>query len=72
MHDPDLVVADDPTSQLDPVTAERVVAMLRERAVAGAVVVLATTDPELVDVGELSRDRGGGAEPAEHGRHEAD
>jgi putative ABC transport system ATP-binding protein len=52
VHDPELIVADDPTSELDPATAQRVLAMLRRRAAAGAVVVLATTDPQLAGSGD--------------------
>jgi ABC-type lipoprotein export system ATPase subunit len=42
-----LVVADEPTAELDAETAATVLAALRAEAVAGAAVVLATHDPEV-------------------------
>ncbi len=43
--EPELLVADEPTSELDPTTRDLVVRRLREAADAGATVVLATHDP---------------------------
>jgi ABC-type lipoprotein export system ATPase subunit len=47
---PAVVLADDPTSELDAVAAERVVALLLRVAEAGAAVVVAGTDPGLLAV----------------------
>lgn len=52
VHRPRLLVADDPTSELDPVTARLVLAVLRELAGRGSVVVIATTDPEVAAVAD--------------------
>jgi putative ABC transport system ATP-binding protein len=44
-NDPPVVLADEPTGELDEVTAARVLDLLRERAAAGAAVVLVTHSP---------------------------
>ena len=44
---PDLLLADEPTAQLDPATRERVTDLLLDTARAGATVVLATHDEAL-------------------------
>jgi putative ABC transport system ATP-binding protein len=44
---PELVIADEPTAELDTVSRDRVVAALREEAGRGAVVVVATHDPDV-------------------------
>jgi putative ABC transport system ATP-binding protein len=44
-NDPPVVLADEPTGELDEVTATRVLDLLRERAAAGAAVVLVTHSP---------------------------
>lgn len=41
-----VILADEPTSDLDSASRARVVALLRERAASGAIVVMATHDPE--------------------------
>jgi putative ABC transport system ATP-binding protein len=41
-----VVLADEPTSDLDATNRQRVIDALRAQAVAGAVVVMATHDPE--------------------------
>jgi putative ABC transport system ATP-binding protein len=46
--EPDLVVADEPTSELDEDTRDHVVRQLRLEAERGAVVVVATHDPDIV------------------------
>lgn len=48
VHAP-VLLADEPTSELDPTTRGQVMALLRAEADAGAVVVVATHDPEVVD-----------------------
>ncbi|HEU4676220.1 MAG TPA: ABC transporter ATP-binding protein [Motilibacteraceae bacterium] len=48
--DPDVLLADEPTSELDAATRDVVVAALREEADLGATVVLATHDPEVAAV----------------------
>lgn len=44
-NDPPVVLADEPTGELDEVTAERVLGLLRERARAGSAVLIVTHDP---------------------------
>jgi putative ABC transport system ATP-binding protein len=44
-NDPSVVLADEPTGELDDATGERVLALLRERAAAGSAVILVTHDP---------------------------
>ncbi len=46
--EPDLLVADEPTSELDEDTRDHVVRQLRMEAERGAVVVVATHDPDIV------------------------
>jgi putative ABC transport system ATP-binding protein len=46
-NDPDLVLADEPTGELDSATAARVLELLQERASEGAAVVVVTHDPEI-------------------------
>lgn len=48
VHAP-VLLADEPTSELDPTTRGQVMGLLRAEAEAGAVVVVATHDPEVVD-----------------------
>jgi len=54
VHDPTLLLLDEPTNGLDPPTASRVRALLRERAEAGAAVVVST---HLLEMAELLCDR---------------
>ena len=49
-HDPTLLLLDEPTNGLDPPTASRVRALLRERAEAGAAVVVSTHLLEMADL----------------------
>ncbi|TWP38213.1 ATP-binding cassette domain-containing protein [Leekyejoonella antrihumi] len=42
----DIILADEPTSDLDSVNRERVMTLLREESAAGALVIMATHDPE--------------------------
>jgi len=46
-NDPPILLADEPTGELDEVTAQRVLALLRDRADAGAAVLIVTHDPEV-------------------------
>jgi putative ABC transport system ATP-binding protein len=48
VHQPDLLIADEPTSELDEETRDRVVGELRREADRGAVVLIATHDPDIV------------------------
>lgn len=50
---PQVVLADEPTGNLDPATSDLVVAALREHATAGASVVIATHDPSVVAACDL-------------------
>ena len=44
-NDPPVLLADEPTGELDDVTAERVLALLRDRADAGTAVLIVTHNP---------------------------
>lgn len=44
-NDPPVLLADEPTGELDEVTAQRVLALLRDRADAGAAVLIVTHNP---------------------------
>jgi putative ABC transport system ATP-binding protein len=48
--EPDVLLADEPTSELDETNRDLVVAEIRAEAGRGAVVVLATHDPEVADM----------------------
>ncbi|QTX03330.1 ABC transporter ATP-binding protein [Agromyces archimandritae] len=48
LGDPDVILADEPTGNLDPGSSDVVVDAFRERAVSGAAVVIVTHDPALV------------------------
>lgn len=50
MHNPGLLLLDEPTNGLDPPTAARVRNLLRERARAGAAVVVSTHLLEMADI----------------------
>jgi ABC-type lipoprotein export system ATPase subunit len=52
LTDSDLVIVDEPTSQLDRTTAQRVVAVLRGAARSGRCIVCATHDPDLVELAD--------------------
>jgi putative ABC transport system ATP-binding protein len=72
----DVLLADEPTSDLDGTNRERMMAALRAEADRGAIVVMATHDPEAADQtdGELALDEGvatwrrplGGRHSSEH------
>ncbi len=47
VHDPDVIIADEPTASLDAANAGRVMALLAGAAERGAAVVIATHDPDL-------------------------
>lgn len=51
--EPDVLLADEPTSELDEVNRDHVVAELRIEAERGALVVVATHDPDLADACDL-------------------
>lgn len=48
INNPDLVLADEPTSQVDPESAEKVLRALQKTITQGKTVILTTHDPELV------------------------
>ena len=48
--EPEVLIADEPTAELDAASRARVLQLLVERADAGLVLVLATHDPEVADV----------------------
>ncbi len=49
VHDPELLVLDEPFSGLDPIAVEKVLAVLRERARSGAAVLFSSHQLELVE-----------------------
>ncbi|MEU4687886.1 ATP-binding cassette domain-containing protein [Actinoplanes sp. NPDC023714] len=49
VHDPELLVLDEPFSGLDPLAADTVVAVLRERAASGAAVLFSSHQLDLVE-----------------------
>jgi ABC-type lipoprotein export system ATPase subunit len=63
---PQIVLADEPTGNLDPATSTTVIDALREHAAAGAAVVIATHDPAVVAACDHHLDLGGvtAGEPA--------
>jgi putative ABC transport system ATP-binding protein len=46
-NNPEVILADEPTGELDEETSARVLALLRERATEGAAVVVVTHDPDV-------------------------
>ena len=52
VHDPPLVVADEPTAHLDYIQVESVVNLLRELAAPGRVIVIATHDERLLPIAD--------------------
>jgi putative ABC transport system ATP-binding protein len=46
-NDPDVILADEPTGELDSVTAVRVLDLLRQRAGAGAAILVVTHSPDV-------------------------
>jgi putative ABC transport system ATP-binding protein len=51
-NDPMVVLADEPTGELDSLTAAKVTTLLRERAAAGTAVLVATHSPELASAAD--------------------
>jgi putative ABC transport system ATP-binding protein len=51
-NDPAVILADEPTGELDDSTALRVLGLLRERAAAGAAVVIVTHNPAVAATGQ--------------------
>jgi putative ABC transport system ATP-binding protein len=49
VSEPRLIIADEPTSELDAASRDLVFALLRNAAEDGATVILSTHDPDLVD-----------------------
>jgi putative ABC transport system ATP-binding protein len=48
--DPEALLADEPTSNLDPATADAMLALIQERHAAGTTVVLSSHDPRVIAV----------------------
>lgn len=48
-NDPAVLLADEPTGELDSVTAEKIIALLRERATSGTALLIATHSREVAD-----------------------
>jgi putative ABC transport system ATP-binding protein len=69
---PEVVLADEPTAELDAENRERIVALLAEHARSGAIVVVASHDPDVVascdDMLELDAGRVTASAPARHRR----
>jgi putative ABC transport system ATP-binding protein len=69
---PEVVLADEPTAELDAENRERIVALLAEHARSGAIVIVASHDPDVVascdDMLELDAGRVSAAAPARHRR----
>ncbi|MET7642947.1 ABC transporter ATP-binding protein [Streptomyces sp. NPDC005426] len=51
-NDPDILLADEPTGELDGTTEQRILALLRDRAQAGGGVLLVTHSPEAVRIAD--------------------
>ncbi|MFI6949957.1 ABC transporter ATP-binding protein [Streptomyces sp. NPDC050422] len=51
-NDPDILLADEPTGELDGITEQRILALLRDRAQAGGGVLLVTHSPEAVKIAD--------------------
>jgi putative ABC transport system ATP-binding protein len=51
-NDPAVVLADEPTGELDGITATRVLEQLRQRAAAGSAVVVVTHNPAVADAAD--------------------
>ncbi|MFD7355143.1 ABC transporter ATP-binding protein [Streptomyces sp. NPDC059876] len=51
-NDPDILLADEPTGELDGATEQRVLRLLRSRALAGGGVLLVTHSPEAVKIAD--------------------
>lgn len=63
-NDPPVILADEPTGELDRVTAVRVLDLLRERAGAGAAVLIVTHNPDIAAAADREiRLRDGRVEP---------
>jgi putative ABC transport system ATP-binding protein len=64
-NDPPVLLADEPTGELDEVTARRVLALLRDRADAGSAVLIVTHNPEIAAAADREiRLRDGRIDPA--------
>ncbi|MFD8920873.1 ABC transporter ATP-binding protein [Streptomyces sp. NPDC059569] len=51
-NDPDILLADEPTGELDGATEQRILSLLRSRALAGGGVLLVTHSPEAVKIAD--------------------
>ena len=51
-NDPPVILADEPTGELDSLTADRILRLLRDRADAGSAVLIVTHSPEVADTAD--------------------
>jgi putative ABC transport system ATP-binding protein len=51
-NDPAIILADEPTGELDSVSAQRILELLRERAQAGAAVLIVTHSEEVAGIAD--------------------
>ena len=57
---PEVIIADEPTSNLDPLTADIVASMLREQHARGVTVIIASHDPQLLEAADAVHRMEGG------------
>src|SRR5690606_35971062 len=48
LNDPEIILADEPTGNLDPSTSEEIVLLLRDIAASGTAVLMATHDYQII------------------------
>lgn len=48
LNDPEIILADEPTGNLDPATSEEIVLLLRDIAVSGTAILMATHDYQII------------------------
>jgi ABC-type multidrug transport system ATPase subunit len=74
VSEPDLLLADEPTAELDPDSRELVLAVLRAEAARGCAVVVASHDPDVLEIcdrvlvlsGGRTSQETGGRSPSDH------
>jgi len=48
LNDPEIILADEPTGNLDPATSEEIILLLRDIAASGTAVLMATHDYQII------------------------